>query len=124
MHIATLLIDDDRDFTDGRDVVVARYLAVAEEIFFTDDGSVRPDVRVDEVWLDFVLGGGESGNDFARMAVRAAQAGTPLNIGVIHTHSESWGGCALMEETLEGGGYSVHRADLDLERPPLSRIKK
>lgn len=113
MHISTLLIDDERSFTDGREAVVARHLAVAEEIFFTDEGDVRPDVRVDEVWLDFVLGGGESGNDFARTAARAARNGTPLNVGIFYTHTTSFAGAALMAETLEDAGYTVERIDLE-----------
>ena len=116
MHIATLLLDDDRSFDDGRPCFVARTAEDAQSVFLDKDGNTRTDVRVDELWLDFVLRVG-SGADFAQFAARNARAGTPLDIGVVNIHSSSFMGAALMEGILLSAGYKVYRADLGSGTP-------
>jgi hypothetical protein len=72
------------------------------------------------MWLDFVLPLG-SGTDFTRKAALAAESGTPLNVGIFHTHTSSFLGASLMSDMLTAAGYEVNRADLERETLPLKR---
>jgi len=107
----TLLIDDDRDFLDGRDYDIARSSSEAIEFFLTSDG-VSTGASYETVWLDFSLRGGDSIMDFIFLAARKASAGEPLAVERFVIHTSSWDGAALIKQILEGAGYSTVRFDI------------
>jgi len=109
--MTTLLIDDDRDFLDGREYTVIRTSFDAVQHFSAEDGSYNG-VSYETVWLDFSLRGGDSIMDFIFFAARMARAGTPLKVERFVIHTSSWDGAALIKEVLQEVGYTTVRFDI------------
>lgn len=107
----TLLIDDERDFFDGRAYDLDRHSADAVQRFSNDDGTYNG-ISYETVWLDFSLRGSDSIMDFLFFAARMAQAGTPLQVERFVIHTSSWDGASLIKTVLEGAGYTTVRFDI------------
>ena len=71
-----VLVDDLRDFTDGRVATVARTSAEGVALLT----SLR-ESRIDELWLDHDLGGDDTIWPVVEVLERAAFEGTPLDVG-------------------------------------------
>jgi len=113
----TLIIDDERDFLDGRECDVARSSYEAIELFSNDDG-VNNGVSYDEVWLDFSLSGSDSIMDFVFFASRSAAQGNPLRVGNFVIHTSTWDGASLIKHVLDGAGYTNSRFDIASQGSP------
>ncbi len=114
----TLLIDDERDFLDGREYTVFRSSWEAIEHFQNEDESIA-DISYDEVWLDFSLSGSDCVDEFAKFARHAAVIGTPLKVGKFIIHTNSWGGANMLKGILEGAGYKTVRFDPAFQNPKV-----
>jgi hypothetical protein len=112
----TLLIDDERNFLDGRESVVLRSSQDAIDHFTAEDGSIS-DVHYDEVWLDFSLLRSDSIMDFLFFAKKAANAGTPLSVDEFVIHTSSWSGASLIATVLDESGYKHRRFDPSYQVP-------
>ncbi len=118
----TLLIDDDRDFLDGRPYTVLRSSDEAIEHFSNPDGSLK-NVSYDEVWLDYSLRGSDSIDPFVHFARKAAAAGTPLKVKLFVIHTSSWGGANLIKQILEAGKYKTRRFDPARQNPKIIWVR-
>ena len=114
-----LLIDDDRDFLDGREYNVERSSASAVAHFSNEDGTYNG-VSYKSVWLDFSLRGSDSVMDFIMFAARLANAGTPLDVETFVIHTSSWDGASLIKMVLEEAGYTTARHDIS--NPSIPKI--
>jgi hypothetical protein len=88
--MVVLLLDDERDFKDGRSTLVAR--STQEALELTKDLN-----ELDELWLDYVLAGTDSTDDFL-FALRKRE--TPLNIKQVYIHTSSFSAVSLLEMLL------------------------
>lgn len=94
MHMTTvLLLDDERSFNDDREALVAR--STDEAIELTDDLCA-----LDELWLDFVLGGSDSTTDFLGHLVRRQHNGNPLELRKVFIHTSAWNAVGLLKRWL------------------------
>ena len=89
-----VLVDDVRSFADGRDCVVARDFDSAVELLSQGQ-------HIDELWLDFVLGGMESVSD---VLFELRRNGVRLSVGQVFIHSSALGIADLLSSTLVGLG--------------------
>ncbi|GAA2594802.1 hypothetical protein GCM10010435_87280 [Winogradskya consettensis] len=95
-----VLVDDLRDFTDGRPATVARTSAEGVALL-TALGSAR----IDELWLDHDLGGDDTIWPVVEILERAAFEGTRLDLGAVHVHSANPPGAAKVVQALTRWGY-------------------
>jgi hypothetical protein len=101
----TVLVDDVRAFKDGRPALMARSsqeaLSLLEEL---------GDERIDDLWLDHDLVGGDTIRPVVEFLVRLAVEGSPLDVGQIHIHTANVGAGRWMDVELRGAGYRVVRS--------------
>lgn len=94
-----VLIDDKRSFADGRDCVVARDLSSAVNVLSQGE-------HIDELWLDFDLGGMDSVSD---VLFELKRNGVTLSVGKVFVHaSGSYGVVDLLSKILVSLG--VHES--------------
>lgn len=105
-----LLIDDERDFVDGREATVIRSSWEAIEHF------TESEQRYDEVWLDFILEGSDDIMPFVKFASEKLAEGKALNVGKFVIHTSSWSAVGLMKSVLEG--YETERFDIAAQQVP------
>lgn len=109
----TLLLDDERNFVDGREHTVIRSSQEAIQLF-TDS----PDVEFDEMWLDFILVGNDTVLDFALFAKKQALAGSPLKVKKFIIHTSSGSGYQILKSLLEeDGAYVTERFSIATQNP-------
>src|SRR5688500_9439474 len=80
----TVLVDDTRDFKDGRPALTARSSAAALVLL---DGLAG--ARIDDLWLDYNLIGDDTVQPVVDRLIALADAGTPLATARIHVHSSN-----------------------------------
>lgn len=92
--MVVLLVDDERAFADGRECVTAR--TVQEAINATENLD-----SLDELWLDYVLLGTDSTDEFLFRLVRERKyAGNPLKIHKVFIHTSAYGAISLLKDIL------------------------
>ncbi|WP_091056548.1 cyclic-phosphate processing receiver domain-containing protein [Micromonospora humi] len=97
-----VLVDDLRSFVDGRHAEVARTSSTGVELL-----DRYRDRRLDELWLDHDLGGGDTIWPVVEVLERAAFDGRPFDVSVINIHSANPAGAAKMAQVLGHRGYRV-----------------
>lgn len=102
MSKIVVLVDDERDFADGREAIVAR--SSNDAITLTDEL-----VFVDELWLDFSLAGMDDVMAFLWHLVARFQEGNPLVVGKVVFHSSAYGAMDLIKTV--GGRAGLPEAD-------------
>ena len=102
----TVLIDDVRQFTDGRDCI--RCLNSAEAVTVLqalhDAGTF-----IDDLWLDHDLGPDDDVRPVLELLLNWHDAGTPLAVGTVHVHTASVEGAHLITQICRRIGYDVER---------------
>jgi hypothetical protein len=99
-----VLVDDVRDFKDGRPAVVLRTSADAVAYVRALDGR-----RVDELWLDHDLVGDDTVQPLVDLLVADAVRGRPLSVARIWVHSSNIREGHRVVQELEAAGYPVQR---------------
>lgn len=99
-----VLIDDSREFRDGRECLVARTpvhgLALLKSLY---------PQRIDELWLDHDLGGDRTIWPVVRLLEDYALQGIRWDIGVVKVHANDSGRAHEMIVTLRRAGYPTER---------------
>jgi hypothetical protein len=99
-----VLVDDVRSFRDGRACRIARSAEAALELL-----TQLCDREVDELWLDFDLGGDTTVMPVVKHLVEAAHAGRPVPIRRVRVHSSNSRGAHRIVILLRQAGYPVER---------------
>ena len=103
--ILRVLVDDVRDFKDGRAAVVLR--TSAEAVAYVQGLKGR---RVDELWLDHDLVGEDTVQPLVELLVADAANGQPLGVGRIWVHSSNIREGHRVVQELAAAGYPVQRS--------------
>jgi len=98
-----LLLDDERDFADGRDTLVAR--STTEAIELTESL-----FELDELWLDYVLRRSDTADLFLMHLSKRRRANRPLLLKKVYIHTSSGSAVSLLKEYLSELG--VHPDDI------------
>jgi hypothetical protein len=109
MTTSILVIDDLRNFRDGRDAEYARTSAEGLDI-------LEKNAPLDELWLDHDLGMLESGRPDTIMPVidylaGLAFDGRPYPVKRVVVHTSNPVGARQMVQSLQNYGYNVTRVD-------------
>jgi hypothetical protein len=91
--MAVLLLDDERSFKNGRRSFVARTVDMAIEL--TD-----PLDELDELWLDYVLAGWASTDEFLYHLLKRKREGNPLVLKTVYIHTSSFSAVELLQKLL------------------------
>lgn len=91
--MTVLLLDDERSFADYRPALVARSTFQAIEL--TDNLT-----ELDELWLDYVLKGTDSTDDYLSHLRRRQREGNPLTLHKVTIHTSSYEAAYLLREIL------------------------
>jgi hypothetical protein len=102
--VVRILVDDVRVFRDGRPCFVVTDVQAAIELL----EGMRP-VVVDELWLDYDLGGGATSLELVNYLVAAAARGEFVPVARIHVHSSNVLGAFEITKMLRAAGYLVER---------------
>jgi hypothetical protein len=101
----TVLVDDTRDFKDGRPTLTARTsvqaLALLERLGSTS---------IDALWLDYDLGDGDTAQPVVEHLVALAAAGRPQPVASIHVHSSNIRHGHRICAELVAAGYPARRS--------------
>lgn len=104
------LLDDERNFADGRDAIIAR----------TTDEAIAAVANLNEIhelWLDFILDYGEDVMPFIWHLVNRHNAGNPVKIHRVIFHSSAWQARGLIETVGAKAGFP------EIEWPPAPATK-
>jgi hypothetical protein len=99
-----VLVDDVRSFRDGRACRIARSPKAALDLL----AELR-DVAIDELWLDYDLGGDVTVLPVVDHLLEAAEAGRPISIRRVRVHSSNSRGAWQIVNLLRKAGYPVER---------------
>lgn len=94
-----LLVDDERIFADGRECIIAR--SVNEAINLTDDVD-----EIDELWLDYVLAGSDSSDEFLSHLYHRGRNGNPVKLNRVFIHTSSFMAVDLLRGWLDRLGVA------------------
>jgi hypothetical protein len=97
--MTVLLLDDERSFKDGRSSLVAR--STFEAIKFTDALT-----ELDELWLDYVLIGTDSTDEFLFHLLNRKRNGNPLALRTVYIHTSSYMAVGLLKQLLTNLGVA------------------
>lgn len=100
MSKTIFLVDDERNFADGREAVIARSSWEAIEISDTLN-------EVDELWLDFNLTGSDDVMAFLWHLVTRKNEGNPLNVKRVIFHSAAFAAMSLIQHVGDKAGLPV-----------------
>ena len=103
-EVLRVLVDDVRDFKDGRAAVVLRTSADAVAYLQGLAGAV-----IDELWLDHDLIGEDTVQPLVDLLVAEATQGRPVRVGRIWVHSSNIREGHRVVQELEAAGYPVQR---------------
>ncbi len=103
----TVLIDDLRDFRDGRDAVVLRTSPHALDYLR------ELDQPIDELWLDHDLGGDDTIRPVVLYLEERAFNDERVDVGEILVHTANPVGAAAMVAGLQRYGYNAKRIGVD-----------
>jgi hypothetical protein len=101
----TVLVDDTRDFKDGRPALTARTSADALVLLEGLAGS-----PIDDLWLDYNLVGDDTVQPVVDRLVALAHAGTPLPVARILVHSSNIHHGHRITTELSAAGYPARRS--------------
>jgi hypothetical protein len=101
----TVLVDDTRDFKDGRPAVTARTSADALVLLERLTGG-----HIDDLWLDYDLVGDDTVQPVVDHLVGLARAGAPLAVLRIHVHSSNIRHGHRITAELAAAGYPTRRS--------------
>jgi len=104
--MTVLLLDDERSFKDGRSTLVARRSTDAADL-------VKDLTELDELWLDYVLIGSDSADEFLWHLITRKREGNPLTLHKVYIHTSSFMAVSLLEKLL---------ADLDVPKESIERV--
>jgi hypothetical protein len=99
-----VLVDDVRSFRDGRACRIARSAEAALQLL-----AEMRDCPIDELWLDYDLGGDTTVLPVVQHLVDAALAGQPIRVGRVRVHSSNSSGAHQIVALLRRAGYPVER---------------
>ena len=105
--MTVLLLDDERDFKDARETLVARS---TDEALALTEGLTE----LDELWLDYVLRGSDSTDQFLSALRRRKLAGSPLKLKKVYIHTSSFMAVSLL--------MSILTEDLDVPEGSIERV--
>ena len=100
----TVLIDDTREFRDGRRRPVARSSADGVALLL----ELR-DQHIAHLWLDHDLGGDDTIWPVVRLLEDAHLQGTPFDIGLVHIQASRSGPAHRLAVSLRRAGYPTER---------------
>jgi len=103
--ILRVLVDDVRDFKDGRTAVVLR--TSADAVAYVQ---VLAGTRIDELWLDHDLIGEDTVQPLVDLLVVQATQGRPVPVGRIWVHSSNIREGHRVVQELQAAGYPVQRS--------------
>ena len=103
--ILRVLVDDVRDFKDGRGAVVLR--TSADTVAYVQS---LAGTRIDELWLDHDLIGEDTVQPLVDLLVAQATQGRPVPVGRIWVHSSNIREGHRVVQELLAAGYSVQRS--------------
>lgn len=103
-----VLVDDLRDFRDGRPRTVARSSAEAITLLSSLRGPV------DELWLDHDLGPGDDVMAVVAWLEESAFRGAPLDVSRVLVHTANPVGASRVLAALRRWGYPAVRVSTDL----------
>jgi hypothetical protein len=98
-----LLLDDERSFKDGRETLVAR--STNEAIELTESL-----FELDELWLDYVLRGSDTTDQFLMHLQQRTRANRPLLLKKVYIHTSSNSAVGLLQAYLSR--LNVHPQDI------------
>ena len=101
----TVLVDDTRDFKDGRPALTARTSAAALVLLNSLAGA-----RIDDLWLDYNLIGDDTVQPLVDHLIALAAAGTPFAVSTIHVHSSNIRHGHRITAELAAAGYAARRS--------------
>jgi hypothetical protein len=101
----TVLVDDTRDFKDGRPALTARTSGQALALL-RSLGSTT----IDALWLDYDLGDGDTAQPVVEHLVALAAAGRPQLVTSIHVHSSNIRHGHRICAELVAAGYPARRS--------------
>lgn len=101
----TVLIDDTREFRDGRPRRVARSSKAGVALLLALRGQ-----RIGDLWLDHDLGGDDTIWPVIRLLEDAHLEGQPFDIGLVHVHASRSGPAHRMSVSLRRAEYRVDRS--------------
>lgn len=101
-----VLVDDIRRFTDGRECILCRD---SDDAVITLEHLRDAATCVDELWLDYDLGGGRDVRPVLAALEKWSHEGQPLAVGRVLVHTSSSSGAALIKEACERLGYPARR---------------
>jgi hypothetical protein len=101
----TVLVDDTRDFKDGRPALTARTSADALALLDRLAGS-----HIDDLWLDYNLVGDDTVQPVVDRLIALDTAGTPLAVSRIHVHSSNIRHGHRICVELVAAGYPARRS--------------
>jgi hypothetical protein len=100
-----VLVDDTRDFKDGRPALTARTSRQALALLQQLDGT-----RIDALWLDYDLGEDDTAQPVVEHLVALAAAGRPQPVTAIHVHSSNIRHGHRICAELVAAGYPARRS--------------
>jgi hypothetical protein len=100
-----VLVDDTRDFKDGRSTLTAR--TSTEAVALLERLSPTP---IDELWLDYDLGSGDTAQPVVEHLVTAAALGAPQQVSAILVHSSNIRHGHRVTAELVAAGYPARRS--------------
>jgi len=100
-----VLVDDTRDFKDGRPTLTAR--ASAEAVALLQRLAQTP---IDELWLDYDLGFGDTAQPVVDHLAAAAAYGSAQQVGQVIVHSSNIRHGHRITAELAAAGYPARRS--------------
>jgi len=100
-----VLVDDTRDFKDGRDALTAR--TSQEAVALLRSLQACP---LDDLWLDYDLSHGDTAQPVVDHLVALAACGEPLQVGRILVHSSNIRHGHRIRAELAAAGYPARRS--------------
>lgn len=99
-----LVIDDQREFDDGREAVYAKTSTEGIE-------ALQSNPVLDELWLDHDLGWGDTIMPVINLMLEMFHNDTPFEIGTVFIHTYNPAGERGMRASMERMGYDFKRVD-------------
>jgi hypothetical protein len=101
----TVLVDDTRDFKEGRPALTARTSEEAVALLLR-----LTDTSIDDLWLDYDLSLGDTAQPVVDHLVGLAAAGSPQPVATIHVHSSNIRHGHRICAELVAAGYPARRS--------------
>jgi hypothetical protein len=104
-----LVLDDMRNFPDDRAAMITTVRTSSDALnWFQLRGAFFPGIHLDELWLDFDLGGDDTAMPVVMYLAEMGFHGQPYPVDRIYLHTSNPVGRTAMQATLERYGYDVY----------------